>query len=338
MSEQKIAVITGASRGIGKAIALRLAGDGYKVIINYNGSEAAAIEVKNQIEQTGGQAETYQCNVAEFDSCQQFVEKVIEENGHIDVLVNNAGITKDGLLMRMSEEDFDRVIDTNLKGTFHMIRFASRYMLKQKKGHIINMASVVGVAGNAGQAKMVADIFGSGGQNDYYRTSLFLRTNGSATDIYLSDIGYEDSDEKHPISSAIRVGLVVHKAGKNQAIQGEYIFAISDKKNPQAEYNTATGREGYVLDCTRTDGSTVPFAPYTSDAYCIYNQNTGEVTLKNNSLKLCTISGNGDGQSGAPVEIELYIWLEGCDEDCTLNLCSQTLRNLAVSFAGTSSS
>ncbi len=192
--------------------------------------------------------------------------------------------------------------------------------------------------GNAGQAKMVADIFGSGGQNDYYRTSLFLRTNGSATDIYLSDIGYEDSDEKHPISSAIRVGLVVHKAGKNQAIQGEYIFAISDKKNPQAEYNTATGREGYVLDCTRTDGSTVPFAPYTSDAYCIYNQNTGEVTLKNNSLKLCTISGNGDGQSGAPVEIELYIWLEGCDEDCTLNLCSQTLRNLAVSFAGTSSS
>lgn len=192
--------------------------------------------------------------------------------------------------------------------------------------------------GNAGQAKMVADIFGSGGQNDYYRTSLFLRTNGSATDIYLSDIGYEDSDENHPISSAIRVGLVVHKAGKNQAIQGEYIFAISDKKNPQAEYNTATGREGYVLDCTRTDGSTVPFAPYTSDAYCIYNQNTGEVTLKNNSLKLCTISGNGDGQSGAPVEIELYIWLEGCDEDCTLNLCSQTLRNLAVSFAGTSSS
>ena len=192
--------------------------------------------------------------------------------------------------------------------------------------------------GNAGQAKMVADIFGSGGQNDYYRTSLFLRTNGSATDIYLSDIGYEDSDENHPISSAIRVGLVVHKAGKNQAIQGEYIFAISDKKNPQAEYNTATGREGYVLDCTRTDGSTVPFTPYTSDAYCIYNQNTGEVTLKNNSLKLCTISGNGDGQSGAPVEIELYIWLEGCDEDCTLNLCSQTLRNLAVSFAGTSSS
>ena len=187
--------------------------------------------------------------------------------------------------------------------------------------------------GNAGQAKMVADIFGSGGQNDYYRTSLFLRTNGSATDIYLSDIGYEDSDENHPISSAIRVGLVVHKAGKNQAIQGEYIFAISDKKNPQAEYNTATGREGYVLDCTRTDGSTVPFTPYTSDAYCIYNQNTGEITLKNNSLKLCTISGNGDGQSGAPVEIELYIWLEGCDPDCSSEIQYST-SDLQIGFYG----
>ena len=171
--------------------------------------------------------------------------------------------------------------------------------------------------GSAGQANMVADIFGSGEQNDYYRTSLFLRTN-----------------ENNPISSAIRVGLVVHRAGRNQPAQGEYIFAISDKKNPEAEYNTATGQEGYVLDCTKTDGSTVPFTPYTSDAYCIYNQNTGAVTLKNNSLKLCTISGTGDGKTGTPVEIELYIWLEGCDEDCTLNLCSQTLKNLAVSFAG----
>lgn len=156
MSEQKIAVVTGASRGIGRAIALRLAGDGYKVMINYNGSEAAAGEVKKQIEQANGQAEIMQCNVAEYAGCQQFVEKIIEKHGRIDVLVNNAGITRDGLLMRMSEEDFDRVLDTNLKGTFHMIRFVSRYMLKQKKGRIINMASVVGVAGNAGQANYAA--------------------------------------------------------------------------------------------------------------------------------------------------------------------------------------
>jgi len=156
MSDQKIAVVTGASRGIGKAIALRLAKDGYKVIINYNGSEAAALEAKNQIEQMGGQADTAQCNVADFESCQKFVEKVIAENGRIDVLVNNAGITKDGLLMRMSEEDFDRVLDTNLKGAFHMMRFVSRQMLKQRYGRIINMASVVGIAGNAGQANYAA--------------------------------------------------------------------------------------------------------------------------------------------------------------------------------------
>ncbi len=136
-----------------------------------------------------------------------------------------------------------------------------------------------------------------------------------------------------PISSAIRVGFVVHKVGKKQPSQGEYIFAISDKKNPQAEYNTAKGKEGDVLDCTKTDGTTITFTPYTSDAYCSYNQNIGEVTLRKNSLKLCSISGN-DGAAGEPVQIDLYIWLEGCDEDCTGNLSSQTLKNLSVSFAG----
>ena len=193
---------------------------------------------------------------------------------------------------------------------------------------------VLGFTEGSSQSGLVASIFGSGEQTDYYQTSLFLRTNGTSTDIYLSDIGFEDSDEKNPISSAIRVGLVVHQAGQNQSVDGEYIFAISDKKNPQADYNTATGREGYVLDSSRTDGSTVAFSPYTTDAYCEYNQNTGTVTLKDSSLKLCTITGAGDGAVGTPVEIEIYIWLEGCDEDCTANLCSQTLRNLSVSFAG----
>lgn len=193
---------------------------------------------------------------------------------------------------------------------------------------------VLGFTEGSSQSGLVASIFGSGEQTDYYQTSLFLRTNGTSTDIYLSDIGFEDSDEKNPISSAIRVGLVVHQAGQNQSVDGEYIFAISDKKNPQADYNTATGREGYVLDSSRTDGSTVAFSPYTTDAYCEYNKNTGTVTLKDSSLKLCTITGAGDGAVGTPVEIEIYIWLEGCDEDCTANLCSQTLRNLAVSFAG----
>lgn len=181
---------------------------------------------------------------------------------------------------------------------------------------------------------LAASIFGSGEQNDYYHTSLFLRTTGGTLDIYLSDIGFEDSDEASPISSAIRLGLVVHKAGEHQAPDNEYIFAISDKKNPEAEYNTATGQEGYVLDASRKDGTTVPFKPYTSDEYCIYNKETGAVKRKDGSLKICTISGAADGSVGESVEIELYIWLEGCDEDCTSNLCRQTLRNLAVSFAG----
>lgn len=181
---------------------------------------------------------------------------------------------------------------------------------------------------------LAASIFGSGEQNDYYHTSLFLRTTGGTLDIYMSDIGFEDSDEASPISSAIRLGLVVHKTGEHQAPDNEYIFAISDKKNPEAEYNTATGQEGYVLDASRKDGTTVPFKPYTSDEYCIYNKETGAVKRKDGSLKICTISGAADGSVGESVEIELYIWLEGCDEDCTSNLCRQTLRNLAVSFAG----
>ena len=187
--------------------------------------------------------------------------------------------------------------------------------------------------GTENQSNLVASLFGRGDYTDYYKTSLFLRTNGNPTDIYIADIGFEDSDPKNPISSAIRAGFVVHKTGRSQPAEGEYIFAISNKKNPQASYNTAKGKEGDVLDCTKTDGSTVPFTPYTSAAYCNYDQNTGEVNLKNGSLKLCTISGN-DGAAGEPVQIDLYIWLEGCDEDCTGNLGSQTLKNLSVSFAG----
>ena len=188
--------------------------------------------------------------------------------------------------------------------------------------------------GTENQPKLVAGLFGKGDYSDYYKTTLFLRSNGDAMDIYLSDIGFEDSDESVPISSAIRLGLVVHNPGKSSSVAGEYIFAISDKKNPEAEYNTATGQEGYVLDSTKSDGSTVPLTPYTRDAFCIYDKSTGEVRLKSGSEKLCTVQGTADGQPGEPVEIELYIWLEGCDEDCTANLCGQTLKNLAVSFAG----
>lgn len=156
MLEGKVAVVTGASRGIGRAIAVKLAFMGAFVVINYNGSEERAREVKQEIEAENGAAAICQCDVSDYGQCETFIQNVIKEYGHIDILVNNAGVTRDGLLMKMTEEDFDRVVDTNLKGAFNTIRFASRQMLKQKSGRIINMSSVVGVTGNAGQANYAA--------------------------------------------------------------------------------------------------------------------------------------------------------------------------------------
>lgn len=128
----KIAVVTGASRGIGRAIALKLASEGAAVIVNYNGSEEKALEVKQEIEAAGGRADICQCDVSDYGKCEGFIAEIIKEYGQIDILVNNAGITRDGLLMKMSEEDFDKVLKTNLKGAFNTIRFASRQMLKQR--------------------------------------------------------------------------------------------------------------------------------------------------------------------------------------------------------------
>ncbi len=156
MLEGKVAVVTGASRGIGRAIALRLAQEKAAVVINYNGSREKAEEVVQEIEAAGGTACAIQCDVSDFSACEAFFKEVTERYGRVDILVNNAGVTRDGLLMKMSEEDFDKVVDTNLKGTFNCIRFVTRTMLRQKSGHIINMSSVVGVAGNAGQANYAA--------------------------------------------------------------------------------------------------------------------------------------------------------------------------------------
>ena len=152
MLNEKIAVITGASRGIGAAIAKKMAENGATVIINYQGSVQAAQALEAEIREKGGKAVTYKCDVSDFDKCEKFIGDIVKEYGRIDILVNNAGITRDGLLMGMKEEDFDSVINVNLKGTFNTIRFASRAMVKQRKGKIINISSVSGVTGNAGQA------------------------------------------------------------------------------------------------------------------------------------------------------------------------------------------
>ncbi len=156
MLEGKVAVVTGASRGIGRAVALRLAREQAAVVINYNGSREKAEEVVREIEAAGGTACAMQCDVSDFQACETFFQEVVQRFGRVDILVNNAGVTRDGLLMKMSEEDFDKVVDTNLKGAFNCIRFVARTMLRQKSGRIISMSSVVGVAGNAGQANYAA--------------------------------------------------------------------------------------------------------------------------------------------------------------------------------------
>ncbi|CAM3354262.1 3-oxoacyl-[acyl-carrier-protein] reductase [Marinicrinis lubricantis] len=156
MLQNQVALVTGASRGIGRAIALELASSGADVAVNYAGSEQAAQEVVEQIEAMGRKAIKIKANVANAAEVDEMVQTVLQHFGKLDILVNNAGITRDNLIMRMKEEDFDAVIDTNLKGVFHCIKAVSRPMMKQRSGKIINISSVVGVLGNAGQANYVA--------------------------------------------------------------------------------------------------------------------------------------------------------------------------------------
>lgn len=156
MPEKKIALVTGAGRGIGRAIALALAEKGMFVIVNYNGSAAKAQETVEKIRHAGGEAVSAACDVSDYNACGEMITALVKEYGHIDVLVNNAGITRDNLLMKMSEEDFDRVIAVNLKGCFNTIKHLSRQLLKQRSGKIINISSVTGVMGNAGQANYCA--------------------------------------------------------------------------------------------------------------------------------------------------------------------------------------
>lgn len=152
----KTAVVTGASRGIGREVALLLAREGASVAVNYSGSKERAEEVVAAIEADGGRAIAIQANVTDPDSVKAMMDETLQTFGSIDLLVNNAGITKDNLLMRMKEDEWDAVIDTNLKGVFLCTKAVSRQMMKQRSGRIVNMASVVGIAGNAGQANYVA--------------------------------------------------------------------------------------------------------------------------------------------------------------------------------------
>jgi 3-oxoacyl-[acyl-carrier protein] reductase len=152
----KVAVVTGSSRGIGRTIALRLAAEGARVVVNYRGNEAAAHDVVEQIKAHGGQAIAVQADVSQVTEAETLIEAAKKAFGRVDILVKNAGTTRDMLLMRLSEEDWDVVIDTNLKGTFNCIKAASRQMMRQRYGRIVNITSVSGLAGNPGQANYAA--------------------------------------------------------------------------------------------------------------------------------------------------------------------------------------
>jgi len=154
--ENKTALITGASRGIGKGIATEFAKQGANVAFTFNASVDAAKELEKELESYGVKAKGYQSNAANFDAAQELVKEVLEDFGSLEILINNAGITKDNLLMRISEADFDKVIEVNLKSVFNLTKAVIRPMMKQREGSIINMSSVVGVKGNAGQTNYAA--------------------------------------------------------------------------------------------------------------------------------------------------------------------------------------
>ncbi|ELC8424099.1 TPA: 3-oxoacyl-[acyl-carrier-protein] reductase [Clostridium perfringens] len=156
MLKDKVAIVTGGTRGIGRAIALKLADHGANIVINYRNSDKEAEELKAILEEKGVKVLAVKCDISNFEDSKNLMDKCKEVFGKIDILVNNAGITKDTLIMRMKEEDFDNVIDVNLKGTFNCAKHASAIMLKQRFGKIINMTSVVGIAGNAGQVNYAA--------------------------------------------------------------------------------------------------------------------------------------------------------------------------------------
>ena len=156
MLKDKVAVVTGAGRGIGRAIAKTFAGYGAKVVVNYNGSEERANSLVAEIKEAGGEAVAYKANVADFAEAEGLIKFALEQYGRVDILVNNAGITRDNIMLGMKEEDFDQVININLKGAFNCIKHVYRPMMKQKYGRIINMSSVVGIEGNAGQINYAA--------------------------------------------------------------------------------------------------------------------------------------------------------------------------------------
>lgn len=222
----KTALVTGASRGIGRAIALRLAEDGANVAVIYAGSADKAEAVVNEITALGVNAKAYRCNVADSAAVNETVKAVTNDLGKIDILVNNAGITRDGLMLRMKDEDFDAVLDTNLKGAFNMIRACYSGFIRKKSGRIINISSVSGIMGNAGQANYSASKAGVIGLTKSVARELASRgitCNAVAPGFIQTDMT-ENLGHNNPLLNSIPLG----RMGKPEDIAAAVAFLASD--------------------------------------------------------------------------------------------------------------
>lgn len=224
----KIALVTGGSRGIGRAIALRLAEEGAKVAINYAGNQTAAEEVKAIIEQHGGTAMIIQTDVSDSTAAAEMVARVHEELGGLDILVNNAGITRDTLLVRMKDEDFDAVINTNLKGIYACTKAAAKFMTKQRSGRIVNLSSVVGEIGNIGQTNYAAAKAGVIGFSKAAAKELAARH----VTVNVVAPGFIDTDMTAVLKDSIREklieGIPLGALGKPEHVADAVLFLVSD--------------------------------------------------------------------------------------------------------------
>lgn len=228
MLQEKNALVTGASRGIGRAIALELARQGANVAIVYAGNEQKAKEVQEEIQSMGRKAEIYRCNVADFEATKELVSKVLEDFGGLDILVNNAGIVKDGMVLSMKEEDFDQVVDINLKGAFHMIKHTYSHFMRKRAGRIINITSVVGLNGNAGQANYSSSKAGLIGLTKSVAKELGARgvTCNAVAPGYINTEMTEVLSDK--VKDAMKAMIPMRKPGEPEDIAKAVAFLASD--------------------------------------------------------------------------------------------------------------
>ena len=226
--ENKTAVVTGASRGIGLAVAKKLASQGANIAILYVGKEEEGENAKKEVEALGVKVGLYYCDVSSFNESKETVEKIIEEFGGIDILVNNAGIVRDKLVLKMEEADFDAVINVNLKGTFNMIKHTYTHFMKKRAGRIVNVASVVGINGNAGQANYSASKAGVIGLTKSVAKELAGRgvtANAVAPGYIITDMTNALSDK---VKDAIEASIPMKKRGLPEDVANAISFLCSD--------------------------------------------------------------------------------------------------------------